>query len=194
MKFARRIAGLSVSGLLLCGGVLAADLYKAESFSALTSDRRAFKPGDLVTIVVMENSDASNSTDTSTDKNSAMSAGISSLSSGRQVGGNINIGDGYGGHGSVQRTGRMVAQLTVSVQEVLPNGDLMVKGAQEIDVHGERTNLRLSGRLRRADLAQNNTALSSRLAEAKIEYVGNGVLTEKSRPGLVSRIWTFLGL
>jgi flagellar L-ring protein precursor FlgH len=194
MKSSRNFALFGLSGFLLTGAALAADLYKAQSYSPLTSDRRALKLGDLVTIVVMENSDASNSTDTSTDKNSAISASIGSLASGRQVGGNVNFADGYGGHGSVQRTGRMVAQLTVSVQEILPNGDLMVKGAQEIDVHGEKTNLRLSGRLRRADIAQNNTAVSSRLADAKIEYVGGGVLTEKAQPGLVSRIWTWLGL
>ena len=179
---------------MLTAAVPAADLYKAQSFTPLTSDRRALKVGDLVTIVVMENSDASNSTDTTTDKSSGMSIGLSSISSGRQLGGNLNVGDGYGGHGSEQRTGRMVAQLTVSVQEIFPNGDLAVKGAQAIDVHGEKTNLRVSGRLRRADIAQNNSVLSSRLADAKIEYVGDGILTEKSAPGVLSRVWTLLGL
>lgn len=179
--------------LIVCQAASAADLYKQGNFSALTSDRRAIKTGDLVTIVVLENSDASNSTDTSTDKSSGLSAGLGT-SSGRQQGGNINIGDGYSGRGSVQRTGRLVAQITVTVQEVLPNGDLVVKGAQAIDVHGEKTNIRLSGKLRRADIADNNTAISSRLADAHIEYIGDGVLTEKSKPGLLSRVWTWLGL
>lgn len=193
MKFTRRFAAFGLVGLLLAQVAQAADLYKPQSFSALTADRRALKAGDLVTIIVMENSDASNSTDTSTDKNTGMSVGMGSVS-GRQQGGNINIADGYAGRGSVQRTGRLVAQLTVTVQEVLANGDLLVKGAQAIDVHGEKTNIRLSGRLRRVDIAENNTALSSRLADAKIEYVGDGVLTDKSKPGLLSRIWTWLGL
>lgn len=194
MKFSRRFMALGLGGLLLAQAAWAADLYKPQNFSALTADRRALKVGDLVTIVVLENSDASNSTDTSTDKNTGLSVGMGSTSTGRQQGGNVQLADGFAGRGSVQRTGRLVAQLTVAVQEVLANGDLLVKGAQAIDVHGEKTNIRLSGRLRRVDIAENNTALSSRLADARIEYVGDGVLTEKSRPGLISRIWTWLGL
>lgn len=193
MKFARHLVLLGLSVLPLTDAVMAADLYQAQSFSALTADRRALKVGDLVTVVVLENSDASNSTDTATDKTSALSVGMGAAS-GRQQGGNLNFVDGYSGRGSVQRTGRLVAQLTVAVQEVLPNGDLLVKGAQAIDVHGEKTNIRLSGRLRRVDIAENNTVLSSRLADARIEYVGDGVLTEKSKPGLLSRVWTWLGL
>ncbi len=187
------IIRLAFLALIVCQAAGATDLYKQGQFSALTSDRRALKAGDLVTIVVLENSDASNSTDTSTDKSSGLSAGLSTAS-GRQQGGNINIGDGYSGRGSVQRTGRLVAQITVTVQEVFANGDLVVKGAQAIDVHGEKTNIRLSGKLRRADIADNNTAISSRLADAQIEYVGDGVLTDKSKPGLLSRVWTWLGL
>lgn len=69
-----------------------------------------------------------------------------------------------------------------------------VRGEQEIEVHGEKTRIRLSGRLRRQDVSENNTALSSRLADARIEYVGDGLVSERARPGLISRIWTFLGL
>lgn len=193
MKSAQRFLLAMVLAAALAPSSMASDLYQAQSFSALTADRRALKVGDLVTMVVLENSDASNSTDTSTDKNSSVSAGLG-LASGRQQGGNINFADGFAGRGTVQRTGRLVAQLTVTVQEVLPNGDLLVKGAQAIDVHGEKTHIRLSGRLRRGDIGQNNTALSSRLADASIEYVGDGLLTDRSRPGLLSRLWTWLGL
>lgn len=187
--FVARCLGL----VMLAGSLHAADLYQAPGYLPLTADRRAFKVGDLVTVVVLENSDASNSTDTSADKSTAISAGVAGVN-GRQLGGNVNFADGYTGRGSVQRTGRLVAQITVSVQEVLANGDLGVKGDQAINIHGEKTSIRLSGRVRRLDIAENNTVLSSRLADARIEYVGDGILTEKSKPGLLSRIWTWLGL
>lgn len=184
---------LAICCLLATGGLNAADLFKADQFSSLSSDRRGSKVGDLITIFVVENSTASNSADTNTDKTSGINLGLSTAR-GRQEGGSVNTGDTFAGHGSIQRTGRLVAQLTVVIQEVLLNGDLVVKGDQAIDVNGEKTNIRISGRLRKADISENNTVPSSRLADARIEYLGDGYLTDKSKPGLLSRIWTWLGL
>jgi len=171
----------------------AADLFDAAEFTPLTADTRARRAGELLTIQVMEISDASNTTDTSTDKSTGVNLGVTG-SRGRAYNAGTTMGDGFSGRGTLQRTGRLAAQLTVTVLEVTPNGDLVVQGEQEIDVHGEKTRIRLSGRLRRQDVTPHNTALSSRLADARIDYVGDGLLSERARPGLLSRIWTFLGL
>lgn len=193
----RRRAALWLGCAWLAAGsartACAADLFDDRDFTALTADARARRAGDLLTILVMETSDASNTTDTSTDKSMSLNLGISGPQA-RFYGAGASLGDGFNGRGSVQRTGRLAAQITTSVQELAPNGDLIVQGEQEIEVHGEKTRIRLSGRLRRQDVSENNTALSSRLADARIEYVGDGLVSERARPGLISRIWTFLGL
>jgi flagellar L-ring protein precursor FlgH len=182
-----------VTALCGPGQAFAADLYDSKSYAALTADRRALRVGDLVTIVVMEQSDASNTTDTNSSKSTSLSAGASTLS-GRQKGANLNWSGDIQGSGSVQRAGRMAAQLTVTVREQRANGDLLVQGEQEIDVHGEKTHIRLSGWLRRADISEANTALSSRLADAHIDYAGAGDVTERARPGVLARVLSWLGL
>lgn len=175
-----------------CAAARAADLFDEKTFTSPVADTRALRAGDLLTIVVLESSDASNSTDTSTDKSSSVSAGLTRPSRTTSVG--ASMGDGFAGRGAIQRAGRLVAQITVTVREATPSGDLLVQGEQEIDIHGEKTRIRLSGRVRRLDVSAQNTALSSRLADAHIEYIGDGLVSDRARPGLLSRIWTFLGL
>lgn len=171
----------------------AADLYQAAAYQSLTSDRRASKPGDIVTILVYENSSASNTADTSTKTNVGLQANVSTLYAGQNAA-QLGFGDSYGGKGQIQRTGRLLAQLSARVTGVTPEGDLLVAGDQRIDVNGEKTGIRLEGRVRPVDIAANNTVLSTRLADAKIDYVGEGFITDRSRPGLIPRFLAWLGL
>jgi flagellar L-ring protein precursor FlgH len=192
----RRWAALASAILVSSTGVpdaLAVDLVNTEKFTPLTADRRGVAAGDVVTILVVENSSATNSADMKSDKSYGIGGEISTLAPRRQ-GFQASIGDQADGRGAVTRSGRMVAQLSVRVQEVYPNGDLFVKGDQEINVNGEKTRISLEGRLRPRDITDGNVALSSRLAEARIEYVGDGYLSERARPGLIPRIFNWLGL
>ncbi len=172
----------------------AADLYKPAEHRALTADPRAARVGDLLTVLVYENSSASSSTDTSSDKSAGVQAEISSHNTGRRQGGQLALGDDFAGRGRVQRAGRLNAQLSMRVLEVGGNGDLVVAGQQIIDINGERNEIRISGRVRRADIAENNTVLSTRIADARIDYVGEGYLSDRARPGLVTKVLTWLGL
>ncbi len=192
-RFAGRCAAAVASLLPVFGGVLAADLIKPGDFVPLTADQRGVKVGDIVTIVVVENSSASNSADISTDKNYSLGYDLKTLKPYRE-GLQASAGDQLDGRGRVTRSGRMVAQLSVRVQEVHPNGDLLVRGEQTLNLNGEKTRISLEGRLRARDISDGNVALSSRLADARIEYVGDGYLAERTRPGLIPRIFSWLGL
>jgi flagellar L-ring protein precursor FlgH len=88
----------------------------------------------------------------------------------------------------------MVAQISVRVDQVYPNGDLGISGAQALNISGERTNIRIRGRVRPTDISGNNTVPSARIAEAVIDYDGTGFVSRSARPGLVQRIFRFLGL
>jgi flagellar L-ring protein precursor FlgH len=192
MKIAALVA-VPLLGLVSAAPVDADDLFRPESFPALASDRTAAAIGDLLTVVVYENASASNSASTSTRKNNA-------------VGGQITAGShlnesaslGFGGSsdntGSISRSGKMVAQIGVTVAEVLPNGDLMIAGDQELFIAGERSHIRLKGRVRRADISAANIVLSSRIADARIEYNGKGFASRGAKPGIVARVFNFLGL
>jgi flagellar L-ring protein precursor FlgH len=172
----------------------AADLYNPSEYRPLTADLRAARVGDLLTVLVYENSSASSSTDTNSDKSAGMQAEISGYTTGRRQGGQISLGDDFAGRGRMQRAGRLNAQLSMRVLEVSSNGDLIVAGQQTIDINNERNEIRISGRVRRADIADNNTVLSTRIADARIDYVGEGYLSDRARPGLITKVLTWLGL
>ncbi|KVT75662.1 flagellar biosynthesis protein FlgH [Burkholderia territorii] len=186
-------AGTIAVSLLGTPAAPAADLYQGTAYESLTADRRASRPGDIVTILIYENSSASNTADTSTKTGFGVQGNVSTLYAGKNSA-EVGLGDNYGGKGQIQRTGRLLAQLSASVTGVTPSGDLIVAGTQDIDVNGEKTRIRLEGRIRPIDIAANNTVLSTRLADAKIDYTGEGFITDRSRPGLIPRFFAWLGL
>lgn len=101
----------------------------------------------------------------------------------------------FKGAGSTQRRGTFSATLPVRVAQVLDNGDLFVEGTKVVMVGNEEHHIYLSGVVRRIDIADDDTVPSSRIADAEIEYVGRGDISDTQRRGWLSRIlskvWPF---
>jgi len=94
----------------------------------------------------------------------------------------------YAGGGATTRTGELTAVMTVRVAEVLPNGDLVLEGAREIDINGDRQMVVLTGVVRPLDVSQNNTVLSTQIGQLSIRYFGNGLMKDSLKPGFLTRI------
>lgn len=178
--------------LLIPSAATADDLYRPGGWAALTADQRAGKIGDALTIVVYQAAESSNSTQTSTRKSTDIAAALSAGSV--NEGARANLGGGYSGRGDARRTERFVTQLSVMVTDVLPNGDLLVTGRQRMHVNGERTEVSVRGRVRVVDIAADNRILSTRIADAEIDYGGRGFVSRGARPGIVNRLFGLLGL
>ena len=176
----------------LCAQAGAGSLYDDAAFQSLTADRRAYRPGDILTVLVLENSSASTSADTTTEKRGSVGAAVTTANHDRRV--NVELTEDFAGKGRIQRSGRLLATLSVTVQAVAPNGDLLIAGAQRIEVNGEKQHLSIAGRVRPLDVSESNTVLSSRIAEAQMTYVGDGLLGEKQRPGILTRFLSWLGI
>jgi flagellar L-ring protein precursor FlgH len=172
---------------------LAVSLYEEKSFKSLVSDNRATKLGDIITIQIFENASASTNSDTTTRRKNDVSLGFSS-SNGLNFNRNLSVGGDFDGGGSTQRAGRLVAQLTVSVTEVLSNGDLRVSGQQQVSINDEIQKIGVEGRIRPYDISENNVVLSTRLADAKITYLGDGEITERQRRGWWRKLLDLFGL
>lgn len=171
---------------------MAESLYKESSYQSLASDRSLYRVGDTVTVMVFENSSASASADTTTEKSGGIGAIIKLPRSDKSA--DISLREDFEGRGKIQRSGKLLAQLSVTVQEVAKNGDLLIKGQQLLEINNDKQNILLEGRVRPQDISEFNTVPSSRIADAKISYVGEGVLAQKQTPGLLSIIFTILGL
>jgi flagellar L-ring protein FlgH len=174
----------------------ATDLYREEQFRPLVADARARRIGDSITVQVLESSSASASADTNTRRQT--DAGISGtwdIGSSKRVGeAKGNISNDFKGGARTQRAGRLLAQLTVTVVGIEPNGDLRIAGEQVLEVNNEEQLIRLEGRVRPQDINESNAVVSSRIADARIQYIGDGVLAEGQRQGWITRVLTWMGL
>lgn len=157
------------------------------------ADHSAHRPGDLLTVLIVEASSASESAQTSTAKKDSLSASLSTPAQvGRQWQGSLS--GAFAGTGQIERSGQLVAQLSVVVDRIDGNGNLWVHGEQEIALNGERQTIRLTGMVRPDDIAPDNTVPSWRVSDARIALLGKGVIGNSQSPGLISRILHWLRL
>lgn len=163
----------------------------------LSGDRRARDLNDLVTIRVVESVVAEGSADTALGKNGN---GVGSVS--KLFGLESKLPDfidptalfdsatstDFKGSGTTSRRGELTAMVTARVVEVLPNGDLVLEGAREIDINGDRQVIVLTGVVRTADILPDNSVLSPRIGQLRIRYFGQGLIKDNLKPGWIVRI------
>lgn len=191
MKISTSIAAALAAALLAAPFARADDLYNERTFRPLAADKRAHLPGDVLTILIYESSSAVTSADTSLQRRNdvAVRANVDQHAHAGAVG----ASNDFGGGGTVQRQGKLLAQMSVSVTGVAPNGDLLVAGEQLLEINSDRQKIRVEGRVRPLDISDANAVLSSRLADARISYLGDGDLASRQRPGLWSRLFNWAG-
>jgi len=164
--------------------------------SNLARDRRARGVNDLVTIRVFESIEGAGTADSALNKNSSAAAGVSqmfgvekalpsSLDPTNLVGAAADTK--FKGGGTTTRTGQLTATITARVVEVLPNGDLVLEGAREIDINGDRQIVVLTGVARQTDIDENNIVRSPSIGQLRIRYFGRGLIKDNLRPGWLVR-------
>ncbi len=167
----------------------------------------ARRVGDLITVFIAENSSTSLGADTRSERKSESSFGIdaglgldtSILNANPNMGSQIALGGSaeskHDGRAETSRQGSLLATITCQVQEVLPNGNLRIRGTKQVRVNRETQYLTLTGIVRPRDILLNNTVQSNLIAEARIEFTGAGVLADKQGPGWGTRaadaLWPF---
>jgi flagellar L-ring protein precursor FlgH len=157
-------------------------------------DQRAHKIGDILTVLVTidDSAQISNSTDRSRTSSSESSVGgvLGSIFGGKvpladvEASGKVKTaGDlADGGSGSVNRKENLETQVAVVVTQVLPNGNLVIEGRQEVRVNYEVRDMIVAGVVRPEDVQSDNTVPSSKIAEARISYGGRGQITAVQQP------------
>lgn len=171
----------------------ATSLYNPAAYQSLTSDLRQRRVGDLITVMVYESSSATSTANTSAGRDAGMGLGLKGTG-GKQVSASAQTNNDMEGRGRTEREGRVLAQITVSVRAITESGDLLVAGEQMLEVNNERQQIKVEGRIRPQDVSAANVVLSTRIADARISYVGDGDLAAVQRPGWWQRLLTLFGL
>nr|WP_315257911.1 flagellar basal body L-ring protein FlgH [uncultured Duganella sp.] len=169
------------------GGVFSPDLGLS-----LTSDSRAFRVGDIVTIILQETTQASKKAGTSFSKDSADNINAPNLLGKTFPKASIGLGSSntFTGDSSSTQQNALSGAITVIVQEVLPNGLLRVSGEKNLTLNNGEEFVRLRGYLRAADINADNQVSSQRIANARIAYSAQGTLADVQQPGWLTRFFT----
>jgi len=166
----------------------------AQAVRSLFATPRACKVGDTLTVIISEFSTASQTAKTDFSKGTETQGEIELANGGELPAWTWNYSSDFAGSGSTQRKGSLVAKLTVEVVEVLPNGNLRIKGAKRVKINEEEQIIYLEGVVRPEDIGENNTISSVNIAQANIRYEGRGPISEGKRPGIISRLLNWLRL
>lgn len=170
----------------------------------LFTDARALRTNDLLVVKVEEVADARRRTDTDISRSSQSQANITAFlgllekleknSDFRPALAGMSSAD-FKAEGATGRTERLTATVPAIVRKVLPNGNLFIEGHRVVLVNDEEQHFYISGVVRPIDIDQENSVKSTMVADAEIEFTGNGVLSDNQRQGWLSRylgwIWPF---
>jgi flagellar L-ring protein precursor FlgH len=159
---------------------------------SLFADHKARAVGDILTIIISEQSSATRSGNASNSKDASGSADAGAGFFTFINAASFNSKDSFSAKGSINNTNTVSGRLTVTVQEVKPNGNLVISGKQSIKQNGEDQVIIVSGVVRPEDIAADNTIASYYVADAQIRIDGHGPLSRKQRQGILSQIFNFL--
>src|SRR5471030_2082386 len=158
---------------------------------SLTSDSRAFRIGDLVTVLLQETTQASKQAGTTLNKGSTTAVTPPSVlgKSFPKLGLNLADTNTFTGAATSTQQNALTGAITVIVQEVLPNGLLRVSGEKTLTLNQGEEFVRLRGYLRAADIDATNQVSSLSIANAQIVYSGQGTLADSNTPGWLTRFF-----
>jgi flagellar L-ring protein precursor FlgH len=190
---AAALAVLALLGLGPAGAPAAQSLWSDRSGSLVT-DLRARRAGDVVTIVVDELSTAEKRAETNLARDSSFSSKLSPPSFEKPEWLRDLLISLQTCEGKTTRTDRATGVVTVRVTRVLDNGNLVLEGRRLVKLNEETQTLVVSGVVRPYDIGPDNTVPSSRVADGEVRLEGTGSVSDRQRPGLIQRVFDFLGL
>lgn len=181
-------------------------IYQDGYALSLFEDPRARQVGDLLTIKLVEKTDASKEAETTIDKtNETAIANPTVLGSPVQFGvpgsfplantatnsleTNLSSNSEFDGAGRSIQSNSLTGDITVTVSEVLSNGNLVVQGEKLLTLNQGHEHIRFSGIVRPTDISSDNTVLSNRVGNARIIYAGQGVVADSNVMGWLSRFF-----
>lgn len=170
-------------------------IYSAETALPLFETPRARHPGDILTVILVERTDAQQNTTTTQKKNdqekiinTAFLGRPISLGSGYSMDFDLNNQRNFTGQGNSVQNNKLTGNISVTVAKVLANGNMIVQGEKWVRINQAREFVQLSGIVRPQDIKADNSISSDRVANARISYGGTGQINNTNAQGWLARI------
>ena len=164
-------------------------------YAPFTSGSRATAVGDILTIVLVERTQAEKSATGATDRSGNIGLTLPTTGalalfppSASSMGG----ASSFNGKGATTQSNALQGEISVAIVAVYPNGTMLIRGQKTLRLNRGDEFISISGLVRAADIRYNNSVLSSRVADAKISYTGKGDLARASRPGWLQRFFSVI--
>lgn len=172
-------------------------IYNVATAKMLFQDKKALRQGDIITVVLTENTRATKNQDTELSKDTGLSTTApiafgNTLSVGggtTDLGLAINSSNAFKAETDSNQSNLLQGTISVTVQKVFANGNLMIKGEKWIALNQGSEFIRVSGLIRPEDINKDNQVESTKVANARIYYGGKGPLAEVNEEGWLSRFF-----
>ena len=171
-------------------------IYQPARGMSLFEDVKARRVGDTVTIRLAEKTQASKSASSDATKDSSVDTGIPVIggttitANGKEIlNSKWDSKQDFSGKGNSSQSNSLSGNITVTVAEVYPNGNLFVRGEKWLTLNQGEEFVQISGIVRPVDIGSDNSVASFKVADARITYSGKGTLADANRPGLLTRFF-----
>jgi flagellar L-ring protein precursor FlgH len=167
----------------------------ANGYAPLTSGTRAAMVGDVLTIALVERTEATKSSTASTDRSGNIglappTTGPLSLFGASDAA--LSGGGKFDGKGAAAQSNALQGEISVTIAAVYPNGTMLVRGEKLVTLNRGDEHVRIAGIVRAADIGPDNRIASTRVADARITYSGTGEIARASRQGWLNRFFSML--
>ncbi|MEW6444499.1 MAG: flagellar basal body L-ring protein FlgH [Pseudomonadota bacterium] len=169
-------------------------IFNPDMHSGLFGDQKAFRVGDVLTVLLQEKTNASKSANTNASKDDKGSTSVTGLFGApayvlEDMGAGFEAGRSFKGQGTATQKNALEGDITVTVARVLPSGNLMIQGEKFIGINQGLEYVRLSGVVRPTDVSRDNTVSSTKIANARIQYGGDGMINDANTQGWFGRLF-----
>ncbi|MFT4518781.1 MAG: flagellar L-ring protein precursor FlgH [Halioglobus sp.] len=162
----------------------------------LFEDVRAREVGDIVTVLLVEATDAAKTSDTKLDKdnstvvqNPLLAGKFRDFSGDNTLGFELASNSAFDGESASNQSNSLQGSITVTVSKVYPGGNLYIQGEKWIQINQGNEYIRLRGIIRPVDISPDNSILSTKIADARMSYSGTGATADVNKVGWLSRIF-----
>ena len=166
-------------------------LYQQNYSMALYGDRKAYRVGDVITILLTETTSSKKSTNASLSKSNEVTIANPTIFGQQPIdlATEIENDTSFSGKGATGQSNSLEGSITVTVHQIYPNGLMLVKGEKWLNLTNGSEVIRVSGLLRPEDVSPENTAMSTKMADARLTYSGTGDLADTTRQGWLTRFF-----